>query len=792
LEVYALAALGSIYSSLNDYGQALDLTQQSLKIAEQLKSPILEVDTLYFLGDIYSKLGDYKNSAKYYEQALTIVKQFNNRQGEGTLLLALASNYFYQGETNKTIDSATKALAIFTDIKEPRLEALAKLILSAGYGESKDDAKAMESAQAFLNFARKNQNSVWEKLALSNIGSLHRKFGRTEQAIVAYQQALAIQTDNQVKGADAGIYAGLAQVYQNLNQPNVAITYYKESVNRLEQIRSGIEGLPKELQNSFLNSTIDFDKLKVSDIYAQLAGLLNSQGREKEAFQIRLLIEKQEIREASGSRGSTEGKLNIPLTPTEAKIPEKAKITLALATQISECEKTQCSQLSDLINKRAASIQEFSKELIKIEKEIADNRGKDEQFFNPTGLAKARAIVEVQARETGKNTVMIYPLVLENELWLQVYGQKDLVKTEKVPVSRKQLRNTVTKFRQLMEKCEVYGYKCDAKDIAEIQPVSKQLYEWLIKPLEKELQDNQVENLIFALHREIRYIPMSTLYDGKQYLIEKYTVHNVTTANFDEKEKLTTNIQNNPILGMGLSKSAPNPNPNSTSFPALSYVPIELKAIVRENSREREGVYPGKIYLNEIFKFETLLQNLNQYKILHIASHGLFDPTSPEQSYILMGDGKPLTPIMISSLTGLNDIHLVVLSACQTALGTSKNQNEPQDGVEINTLAYAFMLRGADAVMASLWVVADKSTSEIMQEFYKNLATGKMTKSQALRQAQLSLLKGKKSQLEDAKKRAPGGLVPVAEPENSSKNREATNYSHPYYWAPFILIGNGL
>ncbi|WP_235623148.1 tetratricopeptide repeat protein [Tolypothrix sp. PCC 7712] len=789
LEVQALNALGSIYSSLNDYGQALDLTQQSLKIAEQLKSPIIQVDTLYFLGDIYSKLGDYKNSAKYYEQALTIVKQFNNRQGEGTLLLALASNYFYQGETNKAIDSATKALVIFTDIKEPRLEALAKLILSAGYGESKDDAKAMESAQAFLDFARKNQNSVWEKLAFSNIGSLHRKFGRTEQAIVAYQQALAIKTDNQVKGADAGIYAGLGRVYQDLNQPNIAIANYKKSVNRLEEIRGGIEGLPKELQNSFLNSTIDFAQMKVSDIYAQLAGLLNDQGAYNEAFQIRLLIEEQEIREARGSRGSTEGKLNIPLTPTEAKIPEQGKITLALASQISECERTKCSQLTELNNKLSASIQQVNKELKKIEEEIKDNRAKDEQFFNPKGFAKAQAIVEAQAKETRANSVMIYPLVLENELWLQVYGQNGLVKTEKVQVSRKELRNTVKKFRELIGKCEPEGYYCSVKDIAEIQPISQQLYRWLIKPLEKELTDNQVKNLIFALHREIRYIPMSALHDGKQYLIEKYTIHNVTTEKIEEQDKLPTNIQNTPLLAMGLSEPAPDPNPNSNkSFRALLNVPKELDAIVRENTNDKQGIYPGKEYLNKIFNFETLRDNLNKYKILHLATHGVFDSTTPEQSYILMGTGTPLTPDMISSLTGLKDIHLVVLSACQTALATSTNQDEAQDGVEINTLAYEFMNRGAKSVMASLWKVDDPSTSQLMQLFYKNLATGKMTKSEALRQAQLSIIKGNNSTNTNIDKRG-AYLEPGALPRNEQRK---SSYSHPYYWAPFILIGNGL
>jgi CHAT domain-containing protein/uncharacterized protein HemY len=788
----ALNIQRQVYTKQGNYKKTLELFQEALSIAKQNIDPYSEWSSFIEIGLFYKTLGDEQQSTEYLQQALMLAQKIKNPQRESISLFIIAYSYFGKDQPQKIIEYANRGLAILPKTKEITVEIIGNIVLGLGYGELNNEPKAMAAAQASLQLARKSKNPSAEKEIFTFIGHLQRRFGKKQEAIQTYNQALAIKIQAKSVGADSGIYAGLGRTYVDLNQPNIAITYYKEAINRFEEVRIGVQGLTPDLQKSFLNSIIDFDKLKVSDIYAQLAGLLNSQGREKEAFQIRLLIEKQEIREASGSRGSSEGKFNIPLTPTEAKIPEKAKITLALATQISECEKTQCSQLTELINKRAASIQEFSEELIKINKEIAENRGKDEQFFNPTGLAEARSIVEAQARETGKNTVMIYPLVLENELWLQVYGQKDLVKTEKVPVSRKQLRDTVAKFRQLMEKCEVDGYKCDAKDIAEIQPVSKQLYEWLIKPLEKELQDNQVENLIFALHREIRYIPMSTLYDGKQYLIEKYTVHNVTTANFKEKEKLTANIQNNPILGVGLSKSAPDPNPNSTkSFPALVNVPKELKAIVRENSRGQQGVYPGKIYLDEVFKFETLLHNLDKYKILHIASHGLFDPTSPEQSYILMGDGTPLTPKKIYSLTGLNDIHLVVLSACQTAFAASKNQNQPQDGVEINTLAFAFMQRGADAVMASLWKVDDPSTSQLMQGFYKNLATGKMTKSQALRQAQLSMLKGQKIRSGDDEKRA-GGLVPSQESAKPPKNRETKNYSHPYYWAPFILIGNGL
>ncbi|MEB3215786.1 MAG: tetratricopeptide repeat protein, partial [Nostocales cyanobacterium 94392] len=772
LEVQALTALGSIYSSLNDYGQALDLTQQSLKIAQQLKSPIIQVDTLYFLGDIYSKLGDYKNSAKYYEQALTIVKQFNNRKGEGTLLLALASNYFYQGETNKAIDSATKSLVIFTDIKEPRLEALAKLILSASYGESKDDAKAMESAQAFLDFARKNKNNVWEKLALSNIGSLHRKFGRTEQAIVTYQQALAIKTDNQVKGADSGIYTGLGRVYAELKQPNVAITHYKEAINRIEEVRSGIKLLTPDLQASFLESIVDFDNGKIADTYRELAELLITQGRQAEARQVLDLLKIQEIRDFASGTTDTTAKPQLTITESEKKIQTKSESIIALSKQISECDRTDCKEKSQLNDRLTALLTQFNRDLDEIEKEIGDRITKDPNTFRPDS-PKAIEIVKSQP-----GTVMVYPLVMEDKLWLLLYSG-DAAKKFEVKVSRDELGSTVKQFRDLMEECEKRAY-CGAEDIAKIQPISQKLYNWLIKPLEGELQENKVKNLVFALDRVTRYVPMSALYDGKQYLIEKYTIYNVLSADLtDTNAKLPAKIQDTKVLAMGVSDAM-------GGFPALNNVPQEVDNIVRSSSKDK-GIYPGKEYFNKDFDYKTLRDNLMGNNILHLATHGEFVPGIDKASYLLLGNNTKLAIPDIQTLAGLSNIHLVVLSACQTALA-----GERQDGVEIATLAYSFLNKGAKSVIASLWQVADSSTSTLMQNFYNNLAKNKqsITKAEAMRLAQLQLLYDKDVTVSDIKRA--GGLIPEGLQSSSGKKPESQTFAHPYYWSPFVLIGNGL
>jgi Uncharacterized protein conserved in bacteria len=175
------------------------------------------------------------------------------------------------------------------------------------------------------------------------------------------------------------------------------------------------------------------------------------------------------------------------------------------------------------------------------------------------------------------------------------------------------------------------------------------------------------------------------------------------------------------------------------------------------------------------------LQQLIDYRILHIATHGKFVSEDPEQSFLVLGNGQPLKVPDIRNLSDLSAIHLAVLSACETAKG-----GPDKEGIEVAGLSYYFLTQNVKSVIASLWLVNDASTSLLMQQFYQNLATGKMTKAEALRQAQLSLLT-KQLTAKDALRR--GGVGVTGPAARATGNAD---FAHPYYWAPFILIGNSL
>ena len=191
------------------------------------------------------------------------------------------------------------------------------------------------------------------------------------------------------------------------------------------------------------------------------------------------------------------------------------------------------------------------------------------------------------------------------------------------------------------------------------------------------------------------------------------------------------------------------------------------------------------VFVDQDFTFDTMRQNVRHYQILHIATHAEFIPHIDGESYILSGIGESLTTSEISLLDSqFRNLHLVVLSACQTALG-----GKALDGTEIAGVSSYFLGKGkADAVMATLWQVDDAGTSLLMQRFYDILATERVTKAEALQQAQLSLLYGEETIDERLMKLGStrGGLVSIYSSDTE------VDLKHPYYWAPFILIGNSL
>ncbi len=758
----SLQNLGSNLYYLDKYHEALEYYQEALKYSQKMQDPLSEGIALHGIGIIHSALGDYSQAQSYYQKSLLILKNSNNLSRLGAVFNSIGFDARRQFQYKNAIKAYQHALNIY-DKAGNRYEIGRTLNnLSVVYYHSKNYSKALISSKQAVLITKELNDRRFEGRALDSLGRIYHALKQDDKAISTYRQSLAISREIGDRDAERIVLSSIGDLFSEQNQPELAIIFYKQSVNVTESIRKGIQQLSKEQQASYVDT--------VSDTYRRLADLLLAQGRLAEAQRVLELLKIQELRDFTRSNPSEEQQ-EVALLELEKQILQQYGSLLTFGQKLYECDRSgqSCTALRDQLDQLTVAFNRDSDILVK---ELRERLAKDPAFLTADQLGGTASNV-VTAQDA---TVLIYPLVLDTKLRLllavRAGEQGTVLRTVEVSnVGQQQLWKTVSRFRELLE--------TPTSDLKELQQLGNQLYGWLIRPLETELNNKQVHRLVFALDRSTRYIPMAALFDrqSNQYLIQKYSISTILSAELtDTRDRLPPKVDQTSVLAMGVSKAI-------SGFNALPNVADELRAIVRNPSSNSQGIYPGLELLNDNFDYSALRDNLKQRQILHIATHGKFEPSNPENSFILPGKGKPLTIEEIQNLQNyMRDVHLVVLSACQTAVG-----GPDESGIEIPGISFYFLKNRAKAVIASLWQVNDVSTSELMQQFYKSLASGKMTKAEALQKAQLTLLQGNSEA--SGSERGNFQLEQIQDGKPVVINR---NLSHPYYWAPFILIGNSL
>ncbi len=293
-------------------------------------------------------------------------------------------------------------------------------------------------------------------------------------------------------------------------------------------------------------------------------------------------------------------------------------------------------------------------------------------------------------------------------------------------------------------------------------PAARQLYQWLIAPLEADLKEAGINTLLFYLDEELRSIPLAALYDGQKFLIENYNFSlipslSLTNASYER-------LENAKVLAMGMSEFVHKPT--------LPSVPTELLTIT-------EKLWSGEVLLNQSFTLENFQKKRSQqtFKIIHMATHANFSAKNPP--YIQLWDRKlPLKELRDLEWYKQPQVELLVLSACETGLGYNQE-------TEIGFAGLAHQA-GVKSALASLWQVSDVGTLGLMIEFYRNLKSSSI-KAEALRQSQLALLRGK-IEIESGLLDSTRGDVSVS--KNLALRLQTENFAHPYYWASFTIIGS--
>lgn len=393
----------------------------------------------------------------------------------------------------------------------------------------------------------------------------------------------------------------------------------------------------------------------------------------------------------------------------------------------------------------------------KFESAIEQYAGKNLTDVNVTAQSLRDTLKTIDS-QTGKRAVVVYAVSFPDQLELV------LVRPDSPPIRKIVLQANAKALNQVLDEFRSTVTDSDRPN-AYLKPAQK-LYKWFIYPLESHLEALEVDTLIFCMDAGLRIIPMAALHDGKQFLVEKYSLGTIPSVSL-------TNSRYNPVKGAQvLAMGASLFQKPLKSLPA---VPQELEIVTKQ-------LWQGKSFLNEEFTLSNLKSQRQQYEIIHLATHADFQSGDADKSYIqLWGDSK----LKINELWQLGwhqqpQVELLVLSACRTALGDSD--------VELGFAGLAVQA-GVKSALASFWYVSDGGTLALMSEFYRQLGQPDVTiKAEALRRAQVAMIRGE-LRLEDGELRTAGsrGLLTVPVESNLPKNHD---FSHPYYWAAFSMIGS--
>lgn len=352
-----------------------------------------------------------------------------------------------------------------------------------------------------------------------------------------------------------------------------------------------------------------------------------------------------------------------------------------------------------------------------------------DNFFREACLNAQSVLID----QVDQQAAVIYPIILPDRLEVILTLPQGGIRRYTVPVPQAEVTRKVTQLQAFLRQLASNNRAVT---------LSEQIYDWLIRPIQPDLNQNAPSTLVFVLDGVLRNIPMAVLRDREtgQYLIEQYAI--ALTPGLQLLESQNAGAGQFGVLLGGLSQS---PSPEFSNLPG----------VVDELEQIRSQVDSNRLLLNSQFNENAIRDAIQKipFPVVHLATHGEFS-SRLEDTFILTWDNR-ITINQLNSLLQATDIsrrrpiELLVLSACETAEGDER---------AALGLAGVAVRAGARSTIASLWPLNDAAAPQLMVQFYQNLANGNVTKAEALRQAQLSLLQ--------------------------------SQYSQPYYWGAVVLVGN--
>lgn len=706
-QVQALQALGQ-------YRRAKNLLEQISARLHPLPDSLLKASSLRSLGITLLHVGDLQESYRVLQSSLQISQRLNGDTSSTLLVLGNVVRV-RQDDQNAIASANTNAIVFYQQAAAVAPDNLirlqAQLNLFSLLVESNQTPQALPLLPKIQSLLAELSPSRATVYAQVNLAESLMKLGSRESGVGSENNNVLLPTPSVV----AQVLANAIQQARSLNDPRAEAYALGQLGHLYETSHQWGEAERLTQQALQIAQSIQADDIAVSWQW-QLGRILKQQGRTSEA----IVSYNQAVETLSVLRGDL-----VAINP-EAQFffrEQVEPIYRELVQLLLENNPTQ----ADL--QRARSVIEAL--------QLAELNN----FFREACLdAKPQQIDQVDP-----NAAVIYSIILPDRLAVILslpnqplrYHFTELASDSSDFDDGVDERNRGSEVERVFDDLFATLNPFISSE-APLRP-HQQLYDWLIRPVEADLAESQVETLVFVLDGVLRGVPLATLHDGQQYLIEKYSL-TVTPGLQLLPPQLLTPEQLGTLVG-GLSEAR-------QGFSALPGVDREIQQI--------STLVPTIALLNQDFTQTQLVEQLESvsFPIVHLATHGQFS-SQAENTFLLTWEGQ-LQVKDLDQLLEARDrqnrrpIEILILSACQTAAG-DKRAALGLAGVAVRS--------GARSTIATLWSVQDNSTAELITHFYAALKQPGITRAEALRQAQLSLLR-------------------------------SPDYQHPYYWAPFVLVGN--
>ena len=745
-EGITISNIGATYDDLSQYDKALAYYDSSLSIARNIEDREGQGYTFNNIGVVYNVLGYYDKALAYYDSALVIAREIKNRQLKKHILNNIGTVYHFLNQYDKALAYYDSSLVIAQEIKDRYGTGLSFSNMGGICCVLGHHDKALAYYDSALVIARGIKNKHGEGVILCNVGQAYHALTRYDKALAYFDSALIIMKKIRDRRAEGSTLNNIGTVYDALGYYDKALAYYDSAlvINRDIRNRRG-EGIT-------LNS--------IGGLYDKMADVEKAVSFYKQSVDI-----KESIR-----KGLQFERIRSSYVEAEKDVYEQLIILLIMLEQYEEAfdymershsEKVRRSfEMGDItaydpslrralerINFIAVEMEGLKKRYVKNELEeeafntnMKELEGKlNQRFFDlKTYHPQLYNIMEPQRR----TLEYIQQTIPENTIFLEFILAGDnyvvLLFTNSIFLGR-----SIVPKREKIDSLVINALTsvvCQM-EIEKLNEYYVELYNMLIKPIENEIEE--YENIVIIPYGTLHYLPFHALRretenKESEYFVEYKRVSYLPSASFLLDITKEKKLAEKNLLAFG---NADGSLPNAE---------VEVDLIAK--------IFPHSlVFKTEKATKERFIRLCSEYRLLHLATHGVLH-TDPRFSYIVLAPGEEgnLTVREILGLSGYFKLtSLVTLSACKTAV-----EKTPETaGMELITLSNAFKVAGVPSIIATLWEIADRSTAFLMKDFYQNLKKENIDKLAALRQTQISMIKHSK-------------------------------YGHPYYWAPFILIGN--